>query len=72
LHGCRRRQPWSLLLGSAAALATAEKPISGKGKVPYWAAHDRRRGERDGFRVSRYFTALPLPFNVMIIWFILM
>jgi hypothetical protein len=53
-------------------LATAEKPISGKGKVPYWAAHDRRRGERDGFRVSRYFTPLPLPFNVMIIWFILM
>jgi hypothetical protein len=38
----------------------------GKGKVPC-RRHSRRRGERDDFRVSRYFTPLPLPFYVMTI-----
>jgi len=48
-------------LGTTAALAAG-----GKGKVPC-RRHSRRRGERDGFRVSRYFTPLPLPFYIMTI-----
>ena len=41
----------------------------GQGALP--AAHRRKVGDRDGFRVLGYFTPLPLPFCVMTICFIL-